>query len=582
MRLTKAFVPTLREEPTEAEIASHRLSLRAGLMRRVTAGVYTHLPFGHRVLQKIMTIIRSELDKIHCSELMMPIVQPAELWRQSGRWEAYGDEMFRLQDRHQRDLCLGPTHEEMITSLVGSVVNSYRQLPVSLYQIQNKYRDEIRPRFGVMRSREFVMKDAYSFDLDEKSLQRTYEQFFHAYERIFTRCGLTTHPVEADSGAIGGSYTHEFMVLAESGEDYIVHCEQCGYAANVEKAAAVPTEWTHSGPAAPYEKVSTPNVRTIEEVAEFLQVPAHAMIKTLLYKADDKFVAALVRGDRELNEVKLANVLQANNLEMAAPIDIQELTGASVGFSGPIGLKNVRIIADEEIVGATNAVVGANEDDCHIVNARWERDFTADDIADIRFTEEGDTCPQCKQHALIGANGIEVGQVFQLGTSYSKALQAYFKSETGDEQPIWMGCYGIGVTRTMAAVIEQHHDKDGIVWPPSIAPYQAVIIPIQMKNEELTAVAQQLYETLWAADIDTVFDDRQERPGVKFHDADLIGYPVRITIGPRSLKEGRVEIQWRDTHEVVTPRVEDALEVIEKGIMERMPVHESGGCSTSL
>lgn len=573
MRMSQGLVPTLREVPAEAEVASHQLALRAGLMRRSSAGMYTHLPLGYRTLKKIMEIIREELDTIGSGELMLPIVQPAELWQESGRWAAYGDEMFRLKDRHDREYCLGPTHEEIITALIRAEVDSYRQLPISLYQIQNKYRDEIRPRFGVIRGREFIMKDAYSFDRDPKGLEESYRKFYGAYERIFRRCGLSVYPVEADSGAIGGSHTHEFMVLAEIGEAQVVYCEDCGYAANVEKAEAIPTPWSVSEASehAP-ERVQTPNVKSIEQLVGFLDIPANRMIKTLIYMADGSPVAALVRGDREINEVKLANVLGVSQLEMASPAQIEQLTGAPVGFSGPVGLSQVRIVADREVEGATGAVVGANAADQHLTHVNWGRDFKADLVGDIRTTLVGDTCPHCLKASLKGASGIEVGQVFQLGTKYSEAMGARFKNEQGEEQPIWMGCYGIGVTRTMAAVIEQHHDSDGIIWPPSVAPYQAVVIPISTRDTEQLQAAEQVYEQLWKAGIDAVLDDRDERPGVKFKDADLIGYPVRITIGARTLAEGRVEIRWRDDKEELTPLRDEFLTVIQQGIMNRMPL----------
>lgn len=571
MRMSEAFVPTLREVPAEAEIISHKLALRAGLLRRSSAGVYTHLPLGYRTLKKIMEIIREELDAIGAQELMLPIVQPAELWKESGRWDAYGAEMFRLQDRHDRDYCLGPTHEEIITALVGAEVDSYRQLPLSLYQIQNKYRDEIRPRFGVIRGREFIMKDAYSFDRDPEGLDANYKRFYDAYQRIFSRCGLSVYPVEADSGAIGGSHTHEFMVLADVGEAQVVYCDSCGYAANVEKAAAIPTPWPAGSSDSAAEQVHTPGVRSIEQLEAFLKVPANRMIKTLLYIADEQPVVVLVRGDRDLNEVKLANALGATQVEMATPEQILRLTGAPVGFSGPVGLTGVRIVADHEVVGATDAVTGANLADTHLLHVEWERDFAADLVADLRTTVVGDTCPGCHDAPLKGASGIEVGQVFQLGTKYSKAMGARFKNEQGEEHPIWMGCYGIGVTRTMAAIIEQHHDDDGIIWPVSVAPYQAIVVPISARDAEQMQAATQVYEQLWAAGIDAVLDDRNERPGVKFKDADLIGYPVRITVGARSLAEGRVEVRWRDNKAESTPLLTDLVRVVQDGLNERMP-----------
>lgn len=559
MRMREGFAPTLREVPAEAEVVSHQLSLRAGLIRRSAAGIYTYLPLGFRVLQKIKQIIREELDRVGCQELMLPIVQPAELWHQSGRWEAYGDEMFRVKDRHGRSFSLGPTHEEIITHLVKSDVNSYRQLPLTLYQIQNKYRDEIRPRFGVIRGREFIMKDAYSFDRDEASLDITYKKMYQAYERIFARCGLDTRAVEADTGAIGGNASHEFMVLADVGEAVVVFCESCDFAANVEKAAGVPAPWPESR-SQELRQIETPNVRTIDELAEFLSVEPQRMIKTLLYIADDRPVAALVRGDRDVNEVKLARVLGVDEVRLADETTIQTLTGAPVGFAGPVGLpENVHVVADLEIQGAIDAVTGANAADAHLMHVDWERDFRAHQVADIRTVSAGDLCPKCGER-LGQATGIEVGQVFKLGTKYSSVFEAYFKDEDGQERPFVMGCYGIGVSRTMAAIIEQHHDEHGICWPVSVAPYHAVIIPIRSQDEEQTRVADQLYEQLWEAGVETVVDDRAERPGVKFNDADLIGYPLRITIGPKSLAEGCVELKWRRTGESETVSIENVVQ----------------------
>ncbi len=559
MRMREGYAPTLREVPAEAEVVSHQLSLRAGLIRRSAAGIYTYLPLGFRVLQKIKRIIREELDRVGCQELMLPIVQPAELWHQSGRWEAYGDEMFRVKDRHGRFFSLGPTHEEIITHLVKADVKSYRQLPLTLYQIQNKYRDEIRPRFGVIRGREFIMKDAYSFDRDEASLDVTYKKMYQAYERIFARCGLNTRAVEADTGAIGGSSSHEFMVLADVGEAVVVFCEACDFAANVEKAAAVPTPWPESR-SQEMRQIETPGVRTIEELTAFLSVEPQRMIKTLLYLADDRPVAALVRGDRDVNEVKLARVLGVEEVRLADETTIETLTGAPVGFAGPVGLpENVHIVADLEIEGAIDAVTGANRADAHFVHVDWERDFRAHQVADIRTVTAGDQCPKCGEQ-LRQATGIEVGQVFKLGTKYSSVFEAHFLDEDGKEKPYVMGCYGIGVSRTMAAIIEQHHDEHGICWPPSVAPYHAVIIPIRPQDEEHMRTAEQLYEQLWASGIETVLDDREERPGVKFNDADLIGYPVRITIGPKSLAEGCVELKWRRTGETETIGIEDVVQ----------------------
>lgn len=565
MRLSNGFVPTLREVPAEAEIASHRLSLRAGLIRKSAAGMYTYLPLGQRVLRKIQEIIRDELDQVGCLELMLPIVQPAELWHESGRWDAYGDEMFRLTDRHERSFCLGPTHEEIITAVVSADIHSYRQLPLTLYQIQNKYRDEIRPRFGVIRGREFIMKDAYSFDRDQAALDRTYKVMYDAYARIFARCGLTTHPVEADPGAIGGNQTHEFMVLANVGEDEVVHCSACGFAANVEKAGCPPTPWPATASEGPLREVATPGVTTIDELTHALNRPAEQMIKTLIYVADGEPVAALLRGDRTLNEIKLARTLGVHHVEAADAETVARVTGAPVGFAGPVGLRGLKIVADQEVEGAVAAVVGANAADTHYVAADWGRDFSVDQVADIRTAQGGDACPECGQ-ALSTANGIEVGQVFKLGTKYSDALRAHFKDEEGKERPFVMGCYGIGVSRTLAAIIEQHHDTAGIRWPAAVAPYHAVIVPIRANDSEQMEAATALYDALWAAGIETVLDDRDERPGVKFNDADLVGYPVRINVGPRGLAEGNVEVRWRRSGGEANVPLNDVVRVVREGL----------------
>lgn len=552
MRMSQLFAPTLREVPAEAEIVSHQLMLRAGLIRRTSAGMYTYLPLALRVLQKIEQIIREEMNKKGGQELLMPIVQPAELWQESGRWDLYGPEMFRLQDRHGRFFSLAPTHEELVTSIVRADVRSYRQLPLLLYQITNKYRDEVRPRFGVMRGREFVMKDLYSFDRDEAGLEKSYRKMYDAYERIFSRCGLTTRAVEADPGAIGGSATHEFMVLADSGEDEIVHCAQCDYAANTEKAESVAPPAADQSDVPAHERVETPRARTIEQVSQFLQVPANRLLKTLIYVADGEPVAAVVRGDHELNEIKLQRALGADSLEVADADVVEEVTGAPVGFAGPVGLKNVRIVADPWAAAVQDAVVGANAMDEHIVHVQYGRDWQAEQVTDVRLVGADEPCPRCG-HPLALAKGIEVGHVFKLGTEYSQALGAVFLDEQGKARPIVMGCYGIGVSRTMAAVIEQHHDEKGIRWPVSVAPYHVVIVPVNYADESQRQAADELYTQLLDAGVEVVLDDRNERAGVKFNDADLIGFPWRITIGPRALAAGEVEVKSR--HEDVDERV---------------------------
>jgi prolyl-tRNA synthetase len=551
MRATELLAPTLREAPADAEVVSHRLLLRAGFIRRVAAGVYNYLPLSVRVLKKIERIIREEMDRRGGQEILMPILQPAELWQESGRWDVYGPELFRLKDRHERDFALGPTHEEIITTLVRGEVNSYKQLPLLLYQIQNKYRDERRPRFGLMRGREFIMKDLYSFDSDEAGLHTTYLKMHSAYTSVFQRCGLRFRPVEADSGAIGGSETHEFMVLAESGEASVLFCgsEACDYAANVERAAQIcPPEYAKDSLEKLIEK-ETPDCRTIEEISRLLGIPAQKIIKTLLYDTGTEVVAVLVRGDREVNEIKLLNILGCLRVDLAGESTIQKVTGAARGFSGPVGLKNVKIVADPEVAAIDNAAAGANKDNIHYLNVNPGRDYTIDILADIRMVEAGEPCPRCGQK-LKEARGIEVGQIFKLGDKYSKILGATYLDESGKVKPFIMGCYGIGVTRTMAAAIEQNNDQDGIIWPAAIAPFHAVVIPVNTKDVEQAALAEKIYERLTAASVETLIDDRVERAGVKFKDADLIGCPLRITVGSKAVSEKQIEIKTRRTGEV--------------------------------
>jgi len=541
------YAPTLREVPAEAEVVSHQLMLRAGMIRKATGGVYSYLPLAWRTLRKIEQIVREEMDAKGGQEIAMPIIQPAEIWQQTGRWDVYGDEMFRLKDRHQRDFCLGPTHEEMVTTLVKADVRSYRQLPLLVYQIQNKYRDEIRPRFGLMRGREFIMKDLYSFDRDAAGLEISYKKMYDAYTRIFTRCGLTFRPVEADPGAIGGSGTHEFMVLADSGEAAIAYCESCDFAANVEKAELLPILSTDE-PALSMETKSTPGQRTILDVSQFLSTTSDRLIKSLAYMTENGPVLALVRGDHEVNEIKLANLLNVLQLDLASETDIRNIFCSVPGYIGPVGLLGVLIVADGSVMNMVNAACGANAPDQHHVNVLPDRDFKVDKTADLRLIKESDPCPRCGA-AVKTARGIEVGQVFKLHTKYSKALEASYLDENGQENLMVMGCYGVGVSRTMAATIEQHHDDDGIIWPVSIAPYEVVIVPINTKDEAQISLCNQLYEELLAAGVEVVFDDRDERSGVKFKDADLIGYPLRITVGPKALKENAVEVKIRRTKE---------------------------------
>lgn len=552
------LVPTLRDVPAEAEIISHQLLLRAGYMRRVAAGVYTLLPMGLRVMEKITRIVREEMNKAGGQELYLPIIQPAELWLKSGRWHVYGDELFRLKDRHEREFCLGPTHEEIITDLVKKEVNSYKQLPLLLYQIQNKYRDERRPRFGLMRGREFVMKDLYSFDKDEVGLDESYQKMFQAYTEIFSRCGLEFRAVEADSGAIGGSRSHEFVVLAGSGEAEIVYCETCSYAANVERAEGVFFEDAIGDDIKPLEKVSTPGVKTITDLVEFLQIPIEKTVKTLVYLADSKPVAVVIRGDREANEIKLKNEIGCLELELPREDILKELTDVYVGSIGPVELKDIPVYLDKEASLITNGITGANEEEVHYVNLNYPRDYKADVVGDFKLVGAGDPCPKC-QGILTSARGIEVGQVFKLGTVYSDSMGATFLDEKGQAQHMVMGCYGIGITRTMAAAVEQNYDENGIIWPSSIAPFQVVIIPVSSKDEEQMGIAENIYKELIASGIETLLDDRDERAGVKFMDADLNGYPLRITVGKKTIQEGTVDIKLRRDGTELTVEVENLL-----------------------
>ena len=556
MRASKLFAPTLREVPAEAEVVSHQLMLRAGMLRKAAGGIYNYLPLTWRVLKKIEAIVREEMDEAGGQELLMPIIQPAELWQETGRWDVYGDEMFRLHDRHGRNFCLGPTHEEMITTLVRSEVRSYRQLPLMLYQIQNKYRDEIRPRFGLMRGREFIMKDLYSFDRDEAGLEVSYRKMYDAYTRIFNRCGLKFRAVEADGGAIGGTGTHEFMVIAESGEAAIVFCPDCEYAANVEKAEGQTLPGNEAAPQS-VESVATPGMRSIEEVTAFLKVPAAQTIKSIAFRTENGLVIALARGDHEINDVKVQNLVGAIQIELADEADIQRELGSVAGFLGPVGLtEKCTVVADNSVMNLHNAVCGANKPDEHLLHVEPLRDFKPDQVADLRMVKAGEPCPHCGS-ALATARGIEVGQVFKLFTKYSEALKATFLDENGKEKPMVMGCYGIGVSRTMAAAIEQNNDADGIIWPAAIAPFQVAVVPINIKDEAQLQLAERIYGELKAAGLDVLLDDRNERPGVKFKDADLIGYPVRIALGPKALAEGMVEIKCRrDGQVLLVPQTE--------------------------
>jgi len=549
MRVSKLYAPTLREVPAEAEIPSHKLMLRAGFMRKSSGGIYTYLPLAWRVLRKIEAIVREEMDAAGAQEILMPIVQPAEIWQESGRWEVYGAEMWRVQDRHSREFCLGPTHEELVTSVVRDDVRSYRQLPLNLYQIQDKFRDERRPRFGLMRSREFIMKDAYSFDKDEAGLDVSYKAMYDAYTKIFTRCGLTFRPVEADSGAIGGSGSHEFMVLADSGEAEIVYCTGCDYAANTEKAEL---HLIKAEPEEPKEKqeVATPDCKTIADVCAYLKLPVAKSVKAVAYKSEKGLILCFVRGDHEVNEIKVVNTCHVLDIEMADP-EMLAAAGTVGGYMGPCGIDphKVMVVVDQDVMEMHNFCCGANKEGFHFLNVNPGRDFTPTYVADIRLIQEGDPCPHCGA-PVKKARGIEVGQVFKLFTKYSTALKATYLDEAGKPQPIEMGCYGIGVSRTMAAAVEQFNDKDGIIWPASIAPYQVIVVPVNTKDPESTAKAEEVYETLQKAGIETIIDDRNERPGVKFKDADLIGYPLRVVIGPKTMAQNSMEVKGRKTGEV--------------------------------
>ncbi len=545
IRLSRLLAPTVREDPADADVVSHKLLVRAGMIRQVARGIYDLLPLGLRAVRRVEAIVRDEMDRAGAQEILMPAVIPAELWQESGRWEVYGRELLRLKDRYDRDFCFGPTHEEVVTDLVRREVRSYRDLPKNLYQIQVKFRDEVRPRFGLMRGREFLMKDAYSFHVDAADAEREYRLMYDTYTRIFERCGLTFRAVEAGTGAIGGSLSHEFQVLASSGEDAIVSCDQCGYAANVEKAEVRPEVAAPTVAGGALERVATPGKRTVEEVSGFLGLPPARFIKTLVYHREGgAAVVALVRGDHELSETKLQAALGGEAVTLADEETVERATGAPVGFAGPVGL-DVRLVADVALRGMRGAVSGANRTDEHVVNIDQERDLPGLAFADLRQARPGDRCPRCDGGAFAGHRGIEVGQVFYLGTKYSKAMGATFLDAGGRQRPIEMGCYGIGITRTMAAAIEQHHDDAGIVWPAPLAPYGAVVVPVSATDATLLETAERIAGELTAAGVDTLLDDRDERPGVKFKDADLIGLPVRITVGARALARGCVELKPR-------------------------------------
>ena len=577
MEMSKMYFRTLREVPAEAVLPSHIFMLRAGLIRKLVSGVYGFMPLGTRVLRKVENIVREEMDRAGGQEILMSAIQPAELWKESGRWSAYGPEMWRLKDRNDREFCLGPTHEEIFTDIIRNEVSSYRQLPVNLYQIQTKYRDEARPRFGLMRSREFIMKDAYSFDRDEEGLDLSYRNMYDTYTRIFTRCGLDFRAVEADSGAIGGNASHEFTALADNGESRIVCCDSCDMAATDERAECV--DAAPSGEAElPLEEVHTPGTKTIEEVASFLGLPKEKTIKALLYETYDDdmhvngYVAAFVRGDREANLIKIINALgiPEHAIAFADEAKMSEATGCVGGFTGPMGLKNCTVIVDSELTGQKNLCAGANREDYHCVNVNYGRDYTGDIVTNIKLIQEGDPCPKCGAPVRF-TRGIEVGQVFKLGTKYSKPMGAVYKDENMKEHDILMGCYGVGISRTMAAIVEQSHDENGIIWPVSVAPYHVIITVVKAKDEVQSALAEKMEQALTEQGVEVLVDDRDERPGVKFKDADLIGIPVRITVGKKAT-DGIVEYKLRSGGSVEEKTADQAVEDAARLVREALSV----------
>ena len=565
MRLSKYFLTTFKEAPKEAEVISHILMIRAGMIQKLAAGIYNYLPLAQRSIAKIEKIIREELDKRGLQECLMPAVQPAELWQESGRWGYYGPELLRFKDRKNADYCLGPTHEEVITDMVRRNLKSYRQLPWNIYQIQTKFRDEVRPRFGLMRGREFIMKDAYSFDVDEESSIKSYKLMYDAYTAIFKRCGLKFKAVDASTGAIGGELSHEFQVLADSGEDTILSCSKCDYAANVEKAVsdrvlAAPDRSNLET----MKEVSTPGQKTIEEISAFLGKGPEHFIKTLIYMVDDAPVAVLVPGEQDANEAKIQGALHANSVVPADEETVKRVTGAEVGFAGPVGLKEkIKIVADKQIYGRVNLICGANKTDFHLTGIDPERDFKADLVADITFAKVGEKCPHC-DGVLEQYKGIEVGQVFHLGTKYSKPMHCIFLDKNGKESTAVMGCYGIGVTRTLAAFIEQNHDDKGIIWSPAVAPFEVEVIPLQSNNDKVCSVAEDIYNKLGDLGIDVLIDDRDERAGFKMNDADLIGFPVQVQVGARSVENGQLEIKARRTGEKVLVDIDKAVSYVQE------------------
>lgn len=576
MKMSKLFVQTLREFPSDAEVVSHKMLARAGYIKKLTSGVYNFLPLMWRVLKKIENIVREEMDNAGAQELLMPFVQPKELWEESGRWEKYGRELMRLKDRHDRDMCLGPTHEEVITAIARDGIKSYKQMPVNLYQIQSKFRDEIRPRFGLLRGREFIMKDAYSFDVDDKGLEKEYQNMAQAYTKIFKRCGLETKMVQSDTGAIGGSMSHEFMVITttDAGENDVFYCEKCDYAANSDHAVSKLNDAVVDGGFNKTEIVDTPNTTTIEELVEFLKVPASVILKTLVYIADKKTVLVLIRADKAVEETKLKNALKVNEVRIATAPEIEELMvekgfNAEKGFIGPVGMTGVWIVADESVKDMKNFVVGCNQKDKHLVGANFGVDIPErKEFFDIRLVEKGEHCPVCGAPLNV-TRGIEVGNIFKLGTKYSKPMNAVFSDVDGKAKPYVMGCYGIGISRTAAAAVERYHDDNGIIWPVAIAPYHVVVVPVSLNDEVQMKVATDIYEKLLTQGIEAVIDDRDERPGVKFKDADLIGFPYRITVG-KTIQEGLVEFKNRLTGEIVTITPGVAVEQVAEKVKSQL------------
>ncbi len=567
MRYSKTLIPTLKETPAEAEVASHRLLLRAGFIRKLTAGIYTYLPMGLAAVRKVEQIVREEMNKAGAQELLMPMVQPADLWSETGRYEKYGPELLRFHDRHNRESCLGPTHEEVITDLARREIRSYRDLPINLYQIQTKFRDEIRPRFGLMRGREFIMKDAYSFDVDDDAATTSYEIMYETYKKIFTRCGLEFRPVEADSGSIGGSFSHEFMVLADTGEDTLVICSACDYAANSEKAAVAPATVDESE-MLPLEKVETPGKRKVPAVCKHMGIQPSELVKTMVFKTDNETVAVLVRGDREVQEVKLKNLLGVADVEMADDKEVYDATGVPTGYLGPVGIR-VKLLVDQEVAAMKNFVVGGNEKNFHMINVNIGRDFEAAEVADLRQISPDDPCPACGGKLNL-KEGIEVGHVFKLGTGYSESMNAVYQTKDGKDQHMVMGCYGIGISRIVAAAIEQNHDENGMIFPMPLAPMQVVLLNLGLKDKQITDAAESLYKELQAKGVEVLLDDRDERPGFKFKDADLLGIPLRLTVGKSLTKDGVVELRHRKdgiTEELAPEKItERVLEIIQSQI----------------